>query len=382
MGNGWKCGMRIGMINNLSEIKFKRDTTFRHSLFTPESFSHPAKMDSQLLIWIVEKFTSEGETILDPMFGSGTTMLACTIGRNVIGVELEDKFVKMAAANWQKVSTMPQLGYSMGNCQILHGDARNLEGSLVDKIISSPPYASGGHHPDQTGSWGGQSQALTKEQANYGMSQGQIGRLDYGNIDKIVTSPPYEASITGEPGIDWTKCDGGKRDRTKEAGFKGVVARHSGSSVDSIVTSPPYEGIEARDRSTDESYRKDRETTHAGGSVKLEHGYQGTAANIGNLKSDNYLSAMLLVYQQCFKVLKDNGLMILVTKNFIRNQKEVRLDLDTIKLCESAGFTFQERHYRKLAGQSFWRVIYNQKYPDAPVLDKEDILVFKKQSLV
>ena len=87
---------------------------------------------------------------------------------------------------------------------------------------------------------------------------------------------------------------------------------------------------------------------------------------------------MLQVYQQCYKVLKPQGLMILVTKNFIREQKEVRLDLDTIKLCETAGFTFQERWYRKLTQQSFWRTIYASKFPYAPVLDKEDVLVFSK----
>ena len=56
----------------------------------------------------------------------------------------------------------------------------------------------------------------------------------------------------------------------------------------------------------------------------------------------------------------------------------VRLDTDTIKLCEQAGFTYLERHYRKLPSQSFWRVIYAKKYPDVPVLDKEDVLVFRR----
>ena len=87
---------------------------------------------------------------------------------------------------------------------------------------------------------------------------------------------------------------------------------------------------------------------------------------------------MLQVYQQCHKVLKPQGLMILVTKNFIRDQKEIRLDLDTIKLCEQAGFTFKERWYRELPAQSFWRIIYKQKYPDAPELKYEDVLVFLK----
>ena len=70
--------------------------------------------------------------------------------------------------------------------------------------------------------------------------------------------------------------------------------------------------------------------------------------------------------------------MVLVTKNFIRNQQEVRLDQDTIRLCEQAGFQFVERHHRKIIHDSFWRKIYRDRFPDAPVLGKEDVLIFKK----
>ena len=129
-----------------NEIKFKRDTSFRKQLFVPESFSHPAKMDAQLLIWISERYTEVGETILDPMAGSGTQMLSCTLGRNVVLVELEDKFCKMMADNWAEVKMRPQLGSVMGDCQIIQGDARNLEGLLADKIITSPPYTGRNEH--------------------------------------------------------------------------------------------------------------------------------------------------------------------------------------------------------------------------------------------
>ncbi len=122
------------------ELKFKRDTSFRKQFFVPDSFAHPAKMDAQLLIWIVERYTKPGEVILDPMAGMGTTMLACTLGRNVVLVELEEKFCKMCKSNWEKVSAMPQLGYDMGQCNIIQGDARQLEGLLVDKIVTSPPF--------------------------------------------------------------------------------------------------------------------------------------------------------------------------------------------------------------------------------------------------
>ena len=47
-------------------------------------------------------------------------------------------------------------------------------------------------------------------------------------LDAVVTSPPYEGSLQGEPGIDWTKMDGGKRDMSKEPYFETRLANHSG----------------------------------------------------------------------------------------------------------------------------------------------------------
>ena len=44
----------------MAEAKFKRDTAFRKQFFVPDSFAHPAKMDAQLLIWIVERYTKLG----------------------------------------------------------------------------------------------------------------------------------------------------------------------------------------------------------------------------------------------------------------------------------------------------------------------------------
>ena len=165
----------------MSEIKFKRDTSFRKQFFVPDSFAHPAKMDAQLLIWIVEHYTKPGEIILDPMAGSGTTMLACTLGRNVFLIELEEKFVKMCRDNWAEVRMRPQLGYDMGICDIKQGDARNLEHILFDKIISSPPWAEVGTDIPVTGR---HHQVVRKDSTH---------TLEY--VDKIVTSPPYAKAV-------------------------------------------------------------------------------------------------------------------------------------------------------------------------------------------
>ncbi|GAJ07824.1 unnamed protein product, partial [marine sediment metagenome] len=110
--------------------------------------------------------------------------------------------------------------------------------------------------------------------------------------------------------------------------------------------------------------------------------YSEDQDNIGNLKSESYLEAMLQVYRECHKVLKNTGAMILVTKNFIRDKKVVRLDLDTIRLCEAAGFRLSDRWYFRLPTRSFWRILYRRKYPDVPEVEYEDVLIFKKESMV
>ena len=285
-------------------------------------------MHLSLQLWLIDRYTKPGDVILDCMGGSGTILVACSMGRDVCYVELEQKFVDMAKGNWQKIQQRgPQMGYKMGEAVILQGDARNLEGLLADKVIFSPPYAdtsiigvSKGAYSPKRKSYNPDYDDKAKEGYNRD-NPDNIGNLPYGDIDAVITSPPFKEQMVD---TDWMN--------------KNFPRKHRG---------------------------------------KHNPGEQ-MAENIGNLKGNSYLSEMLKVYKSAYKVLKPQGLLILVLKNFIRDKKEVRLDLDSIKLCEQAGFNLQERHYRKLSALSFWRTIYRNKYPSAPVIDREDVLVFRK----
>ena len=436
-------GIKVG------EIRFKRDTALRKQFFVPDSFAHPAKMDAQLLIWMVERYTKVGETILDPMAGSGTTMLACMLGRNVILVELEEKFIKMCEANWERVKMRPQLGYEMGGCQIIQGDARNLSNILCDSVIFSLPYAipkttkgsldaqEGRVYQDTRQGRAGTKWEFSGQEELGHPSPNNIANLPYGQIDAVVTSPPFQEADIQRPGKEQSVKDYQYGTKQKHQGQSpdniANLAERSYGNIDSIITSPPYErGLDACGAKSAEgaisigdikavckelgikhasenmpAFRKkmiERKRQYVDSIItsppyehqlhdslderlptdiafkkaRLPVGFGGGKDNIGNLKSDTYLEAMFQVYQQCYKVLKPQGLMILVVKNFIRNKKEVDLKGDTIKLCEQAGFQFFEEHHRILPSQSFWRVIYKQKFPDAPEIDREYVLVFKR----
>ena len=222
-------------------------------------------------------------------------------------------------------------------------------------------------------------------------SPDNISNLPYGEKDKIITSPPFGEAQSGG-GIAQKGYQGSRHSPTDLVGKRSYMPEQAGQaegqisslpygSIDAVVSSPPYEERHSypdaqREREAVLKLKADPNSKIGG--IRIHEHESDNPSNVGNLRGESYLSAMLLVYQNCHSVLKNGGLLIIVTKNFIRNKQQIRLDMDTIKLCEQAGFTFQDRWYRELANQSFWRTIYHQKYPDVEPMKYEDVLIFKK----
>lgn len=277
------------------------------SFFTAESVAHPAKMNLRLLKWILKTFTSEGEVVLDPMAGTGSTIiLASLLGRHGVAVEFETQFCKMIRKNIKRTEIQSSLE-SKGSMICYQGDARKLSKLLEesDAIVLSPPY---GNRLSDTAVYDG-------DPARIGYRQ---------TIDAILTSPPYGSDNAN------------------------LMGRTDKSAKSMLATT----GVR---------------------SITLSEN------NIGNLEDEKYLQEMLQVYKECHKVL-GSGVMILVTKNFIRNKQVVRLDLDTIKLCEEACFRLSDHWYFKLPTRHIWQNLYRKKYPDVPHVDYEDILIFTKEA--
>ena len=264
------------------------------------AYTHPAKFARGLIQRIIlhglaEGLWQPGDLIGDPFGGVALGgIVAAYNGLRWVGVELEQTFVDLGNENIR----LHRQKWENGDLPIptlLQGDSRNFAAIVgqVSGIVTSPPYISGGHHPDQTGSWGGrlcdhEHKGLgSKESASYGSTPGQIGCLAPGDLDAVVTSPPFGED---HPCASQTRA------------------------------------------------KKDYHAFTRGDSTKRDH-QQRTDGNIATLAAgDSYWQAMAQVYHQCLLALKPAGVLCVVVKAYVKNKKLVPLPDQTWNLLLHTGF--------------------------------------------
>src|SRR5574339_1304608 len=90
--------------NKLNDLDPKRWLKFQKSWFVHNPpprkkgvLVHPAKFPETLAQEFIEFFTKEGEIVLDPMAGTGSTLVAALrAGRHSYGIELNPKYAEIA----------------------------------------------------------------------------------------------------------------------------------------------------------------------------------------------------------------------------------------------------------------------------------------------
>jgi len=96
----------------LGDKPLKSNTTYTKNIITtsvngkmPES--HKAVMKQEVADWFIEKFTKEGDTVLDPFAGTGTTGVACrNLNRNFILIEQDESYCKLAEERINKLTQL------------------------------------------------------------------------------------------------------------------------------------------------------------------------------------------------------------------------------------------------------------------------------------
>ncbi len=137
--------------NKLNDLDPKTWLKFQKSWFVHnppprkrDARVHPAKYPETMAQEFIEFFTKAGETVLDPMAGTGSTLIAALrAGRNSHGIELNPKYAEIAKQliEEERVS-LGQQAVSLVS-EIVHMDAMHtieLQPLTFDYVLTSPPY--------------------------------------------------------------------------------------------------------------------------------------------------------------------------------------------------------------------------------------------------
>lgn len=92
-----KVGSGFGKnISNWVNREMAYPTNVIHLATECNNKNHPAAFPEELPEWFIKLFTVEGDTVLDPFMGSGTTILVANrMGRNSVGIEILPEYVDM-----------------------------------------------------------------------------------------------------------------------------------------------------------------------------------------------------------------------------------------------------------------------------------------------
>lgn len=343
----------------------------------------------------------KNDLIGDCFGGIGSTGIICSYnGLRSVLVELEPAFVGFAEKNFAlhqntwKAMNLPEP-------VIIQGDSRFFN-EQVSAILSSPPYADSVNsksngidwekagRPDRTKPSADRISPGVDAGLKYGETSGQIGNLKSGSIDAAISSPPFSAPnmqpCIGQ-GVRKDMVAAGKSPENNYGATEGQIAVLKPGNLDGIVSSPPFEdSLNSKDEKFNAVARPGR--------IDQCSTYGESDGQIGNSKGETYWEAVRQCYQSAFKAIKPNGVIALVCKDYCKNGVIVPLCDDTLRLLVHCGFEPLERIHAMLVEEtreaglmgddvvtvksrkSFFRRIYEAK--GGPRIDYEVVLICRR----
>ncbi len=102
---------------------------------------HPATFPISLARRVIDLFSHEGELVLDPFLGSGTTLVAAAdANRNAVGFDLQPRFVELSQSRLSN-SDFFHKSKQIAVCDDARKAHSYIKPDSVSLLLTSPPYA-------------------------------------------------------------------------------------------------------------------------------------------------------------------------------------------------------------------------------------------------
>jgi len=147
---------------------------------------HPATFPISLAKKVIELFTHEGELVLDPFVGSGTTLVAAwDTHRNAVGFDLHEKYIRLCGKRLSNEKLFKETHQIA-----VQDDARNipkyLDNETLSLIFTSPPYANLLNRPRKNKSRRDRDNGQLGKVEQYSQDPRDLGTLELGEYSKEI----------------------------------------------------------------------------------------------------------------------------------------------------------------------------------------------------
>lgn len=238
----------------------------------------------------------------------------------------------------------------------LFSDYGNSPGQLAHMVISSPPFLANSGGTNVTAKEGPLADAaLLKRQAagnasaGYGDSEGQLSAMPHGDVDCVISSPPYggKDETGGGPGAH----EYGGKAQFRRSGYSDTPENISNlphGDIDACVSSPPFGKAQDGGPVAWDKIEGDHGRKYSGSSRRRPFSAEEQGSSDGQLaqtEGEDFWSASRLIVEQVYSVLRPGAHACWVVKGFVRNREYVDFPGQWRRLCEAVGFrTLHEHH--------------------------------------
>jgi hypothetical protein len=247
----------------------------------------------------------------------------------------------------------------------------NLPQGGISDVVTSPPYSEGlGHKAGSNASEDHPERLAAQRNMTESMaSEGNLSALKHGEIDRVVSSPPYEGSEAFQDTDFVQKISGDHDERILEGKTKGHLKQ-------------PFRTLKYKTGAHISQGHAPSSEAEGRYMERAEAGRITHPDSLGKLHKETYLEAMRVVYFGMFQVLKPGGRAVIIVKPFSREKKVVDLPWQTWLLMQSCGFEFEDTVKLRLKNLSFWRVLQYKKNPGLEQIRHEYAVVCHKPLVV